>query len=163
MKKIIIVSLLSLMVIMMYSFSRAEKKLPEGILIPEGYRNWTHVKTAVNNPTFASHSGFHHIYANPKAMEGYKTGQFADGSIIVFDVLESLPQKNGDIYEGKRKLIDVMVKNSSHFNEMGGWGYEEFIYSDSLTTKALHPTKEQCFNCHNTRKANDFIFSNYRS
>jgi len=163
MKKIIIVGLLSLMVIMMYSFSRAEKKSPEGISIPQGYRNWTHVKTAVNNPTFASHSGFHHIYANPKALEGYKTGQFADGSIIVFDVLESVSQKNGDIYEGKRKLIDVMVKNSSQYSETGGWGYEEFIYTDSVTTKALHPTKEQCFNCHNTRKANNFIFSGYRS
>jgi len=91
MKKIIIVSSLSLVVIMMYSFSRAEKKPSGDILIPEGYRNWTHVKTAVNNPAFASHSGFHHIYANAKALEGYKTGQFADGAIIVFDVLESLP------------------------------------------------------------------------
>ncbi|WP_419700786.1 cytochrome P460 family protein [Mucilaginibacter sp. NFX135] len=163
MKKVLIVSLLSLVVIMMYSFTRAEKKSPEGILIPEGYRNWTHVKTAVNNPAFASHSGFHHIYANSKALDGYKTGRFADGAIIVFDVLESLPQKNGDMYEGKRKLIDIMVKNSSRFSETGGWGYEEFTYSDSVTTKALHPTKEQCFNCHNTRKASSFIFSSYRS
>jgi hypothetical protein len=162
MKKVIVVSFLSLIVVMIYSFTTTETKLPENILIPEGYRNWTHVKTAVNNPSFAAHSGFHHIYANPKAIDGYKTGKFADGSIIVFDVLQSVPQKNGDIYEGKRKLIDIMVKNSAQFSETGGWGYEEYNYSDSLKTTALHPAKNQCFDCHNSRKEKDFVFSDYR-
>jgi len=148
---------------MTYSFTWIENKLSKDILIPEGYRNWTHVKTAISNPSFATHSGFHHIYANPKAIEGYKTGKFPDGSIIVFDVLESVPQKSGDIYEGKRKLIDVMVKNSIQFKETGGWGYEEFIYNDSLETKALHPAKNQCFSCHNNQKEKDYIFSIYRN
>ena len=33
-------------------------------------------------------SGTHHIYANPCAIEDYKTGNFHDGAVIVFDELE---------------------------------------------------------------------------
>jgi hypothetical protein len=163
MKKIITIGLMSIAVLLICSFSELKKVQNDEIRIPEGYRNWTHIKTAISNPAFAAHSGFHHIYANAKALEGYKTGQFQDSAIIVFDVLESLPQKDGDIYEGKRKLIDVMVKNSSKYSETGGWGYEEFIYSDNTEIKAIHPTKNQCFNCHNTQKDKGYIFSKYRS
>lgn len=163
MKKAFTIGLISAAVLLMCSFSELKKPLDNDISIPEGYRNWTHVKTAISNPAFAAHSGFHHIYANAKALEGYKTGKFQDGAIIVFDVLESIPQKDGDVYEGKRKLIDVMVKNSSTYSETGGWGYEEFIYDDNAAIKALHPTKAQCFNCHNSQKEKDFVFSKYRS
>lgn len=132
------------------------------IKFPENYREWTHVKTAINNPTFASHAGFHHIYANEKALEGYKTGKFSDGAVIVFDVLEAVTEKNGDVTEGKRKLIDVMVKNEKKFKETGGWGYEEFIYSDSSAIKRLRPTKTQCFECHASQKERDYVFSRFR-
>jgi hypothetical protein len=161
MKKIITISLMGI-AILICSFSQLKKDQANEISIPEGYRNWTHIKTAISNPAFAAHSGFHHIYANTKALEGYMTRRFQDSAIIVFDVLESLPQKDGDVYEGNRKLIDVMVKNSSKFSETGGWGYEEFIYNDTTGIKVVHPTKSQCFNCHNTQKEKDFIFSKYR-
>jgi hypothetical protein len=81
----------------------------------------------------------------------------------VFDVLESDQQKNGDVAEGKRKLVDVMVKDSKRFKDTGGWGYQEFIYSSATEYKALNPTKAQCFNCHDTVKQDDFVFSKLRT
>ena len=95
-------------------------------------------------------------------MAGYKTAKFSNGSIFVFDVLESDTQKDGDILEGKRKLIDVMIKDNKKYKETGGWGYQEFIYSDSNTIKILIPTKQQCFNCHAAKKDADYIFNKYR-
>jgi len=80
---------------------------------PDGYRNWAHVKTALiqeGSPAFEHWGGFHHIYGNAKAMEGYKAGKFDDGSILVFDVLEAV-SKDNVINEGKRRLIDVMVRD----------------------------------------------------
>ncbi len=59
---------------------------------PEGYRSWVHVKTALiqkGSPAFNHWGGFHHIYGNAKAIEGYKAGKFEDGSVLVFDVLEA--------------------------------------------------------------------------
>jgi hypothetical protein len=136
----------------------------ELIPYPEGYREWTHVKTAINGPTApVSHQGFHHIYANDKAMEGYRSGKFVDGSVIVFDVIESLPQSNGNVMEGKRKLVDVMVKDTQRYDSTGGWGFEEFNESSISDRKILHLAKQRCFNCHASQKEKGFVFSGYRN
>lgn len=130
---------------------------------PEGYREWTHVKTAINGPAApVTHQGFHHIYANGTAMEGYRSGKFADGSVIVFDVIESLAQSNGNVVEGKRKLVDVMVKDSQRYDSTGGWGFEEFNQGSIADRKILHLARERCFNCHASQKQKDFVFSGYR-
>jgi hypothetical protein len=130
---------------------------------PEGYRKWTHIKTAIvgsRNPGFQFNGGFHHIYANEKAMEGYLTGNFPEGSVIVFDVLEALVQKNSNTNEGKRKHIDVMVKDSIKYNTTGGWGYEEYNGDSKTDRKATLTMQTQCFNCHATQK--NHVFSTYR-
>jgi len=131
---------------------------------PEGYREWTHLKTAIidsQSKAFNSHGGFHHIYANEKALLGLKTGKYEDGASFVFDVLEAV--RNGtDIVEGKRRLIDVMLKDSKAYGETGGWGFEEFK-EDSKTERLIMETaKMKCFNCHASKEKNGFVFSNYR-
>jgi hypothetical protein len=162
MKKIQLFSFLMVSSIIFYSFIKPQKSVKDEIPFPTGYRNWTHIKTAINNPTFGSHSGFHHIYGNEKAVKGYKTGNFDDGSIIIFDVLETIKQQNDDVFEGKRKLIDMMVKDGKKYAETGGWGFQEFIYVDSTERKVLIPTKQQCFNCHASKKEFDYVFSKLR-
>lgn len=131
---------------------------------PEGYRLWTHVKTGLigpANPNFKFAGGYHHVYANEKAMKGYATGKFDDGSVLVFDVLDAIEQ-NGNTVESGRKHIDVMVKDSSRYVSTGGWGFEEFD-GDSHTQRILStPAKMQCFSCHASRKNNDYVFSNFR-
>lgn len=129
---------------------------------PEGFRTWAHVKTAVigpNNPSFKFVGGFHHIYANEKAVEGYTTGIFPDGSIIVFDVIEAL-EENSDIKEGNRKVVDVMIKDSERYKSTGGWGYEEFR-GESRTERNTNETiRTQCNTCHAKQK--DHVFSELR-
>jgi hypothetical protein len=133
---------------------------------PENYRTWHHVKTAIiekESSSFERFGGIHHIYANEKAMKGYLTGKFPEGSVIVFDVLEA-DQQEGAVLEGKRRFVDVMVKNSKKFAATGGWGYEEFE-GDSKDVRKIKSTKvaeTECFNCHLKKKDNDFIFSSYR-
>jgi hypothetical protein len=59
---------------------------------PAGYRNWHHVKSMVidkGHPLYEAFGGIHHLYANPKAVAGYKSGKFPDGATIVFDLLGS--------------------------------------------------------------------------
>src|SRR5262245_44232341 len=53
---------------------------------PEGFRSWTVVKSLIVGPdhdSFAKRGGIHHYYANDKAVAGYRTGTFPDGSIVV--------------------------------------------------------------------------------
>ena len=134
------------------------------VAYPLNYRNWVHVRSALvdpKSPSAGRYGGLHHIYANEKAMEGYRTGQFPEGSVIVFDLLET-KENAGTTVEGPRKFIDVMRKESKRYAETGGWGFEEFV-GDSQTDRALTTqAKAACYNCHTRRKSNDFVFSTFR-
>ena len=58
-----------------------------GVAYPAGYWDWHHVKSMVieqGHPLYDAFGGIHHLYANRKAMEGYRSGRFADGAVIVF-------------------------------------------------------------------------------
>jgi hypothetical protein len=111
------------------------------------------------HPLFANFGGIHHIYANEKALEGYKNGSFPDGSVIVFDLLEAI-EKDNAITEGNRKVTGVMYKNSSVFNETGGWVFG--AYKNLSGEKLDLDWKAQCFSCHAARKEHDYVFSSYR-
>jgi hypothetical protein len=134
------------------------------IAYPLGYRKWAHVKSALigpQSPIYKRYGGLHHIYANEKAIEGYRTGKFRDGSVIVFDVLET-QESAGTTAEGNRRFIDVMAKDSQRFAETGGWGFEEFK-GDSQRERVLSAQdKTACFNCHIKQKDQGFVFSKFR-
>jgi hypothetical protein len=84
---------------------------------PAGYSNWHHVKSMVidkGHPLYEAFGGIHHLYANPKAVAGYKSGKFPDGAIIVFDLLEAKSADNA-VSEGARKVVGVMHKDAKKF------------------------------------------------
>ncbi len=130
---------------------------------PEGYREWTHVKSMVieeGHPLYNSFGGIHHIYANDKALKALKKGiAFQEGSVFVFDLLEA-KRENNAIVEGNRKVVGVMQKDSKRFGSTGGWGFEGFK-GDSKERVVLDPQKD-CFSCHASQKNTDYVFSSYR-
>ncbi len=134
------------------------------ITYPEGYRKWQHVKSMViqeGHPLHGSFGGIHHLYANAKAMDGYRNGRFADGSVIAFDLLEANSADNA-ITEGNRKVLGVMHKNSTKFAATGGWGFEGFA-GDSKTQRVVGANAATaCFGCHTARKQSGYVFSAYR-
>lgn len=136
----------------------------DSIAYPQGYRQWVHVRSALvgpQSPIYERYGGLHHIYANDKAMAGFATGQFPDGSALVFDVLET-HESAGNTTEGPRRFIDVMIKDSKLYGETGGWGFEEFK-GDSQTERSLTPAaRTACYKCHATQKAHDAVFSLFR-
>ena len=161
MKKSAAFILLLVFVTVLCSFLLPDPRQEE-LPYPEGYRNWTHVKTTVSKSGVASHTGFQHIYANEKAQAGYATGKFANGAVFVFDVLETNEQANGNLQEGSRKLVDIMIKDSSMYSATGGWGFEEFK-GDSKTERVIRTMAAKfCFNCHASAAKTDFVFSKYR-
>ncbi|MBI3137192.1 MAG: cytochrome P460 family protein [Sphingobacteriales bacterium] len=132
---------------------------------PEGFRHWVHIKTNLTgfrNQPQRKFDGFHQIYANEKAVEGYKTGHFPEGSVIVFDK-HIADTSGGVIQPGARKFINIMYKSSEQFASTGGWGFEEFS-GESRTEGRLDSQKQNnCFNsCHSGQQANDFVFSHFR-
>jgi len=110
-----------------------------------------------DSPIPESEQGMHHIFANSKAVTGYGSGDYPDGSIIVYE-LRKTQQKNGVIFEGERRRVDVMIKDSAHYAATGGWRFERF-FGDQQTDDALHGSGTMCFDCHSKAKAHGFVFS----
>ena len=131
---------------------------------PSGYRDWHHVKSMViqqGHSLYPSFGGIHHLYANAKAMKGYRKGKFADGSVIVFDLLEAQSNENA-VTEGERKVVGVMHKNAKRYAATGGWGFEGFK-GDSKTERAVGAdAAKACYQCHAPQKDSDFVFSKLR-
>jgi Cytochrome P460 len=136
----------------------------DAVPYPEGYRHWMHVKSMVIQPGHALYDAFggiHHLYANKKAEQGYKAGKFADGAVIVFDLLEAKSADN-TVQEGARKVVGVMHKDARKYKATGGWGYEGFK-GDSKTERAVGANAASaCHACHTAQKDKDFVFSALR-
>jgi hypothetical protein len=133
----------------------------EGVQFPDSFRHWVHVGTGVilpgANPQLKSEEGMHHVFANPTAVDGYPTGDFPDGSMIVYELREA-QQKNGVLFEGDRRRVDVMIKDSNLYKSTGGWRFERF-WGDQKTENAIHDSGSSCFECHSKADKHGFVFS----
>lgn len=130
---------------------------------PEDYRNWTHVKTMLIEPGHVLENpfqGIHHIYANKKALKGLKSGSYANGSVLVFDLLKYNEQDKA-IHESERKLVGVMYKNKRKYSDTGGWGFEGFA-GNSKTKRLTTDAGSSCFSCHAGLEDSGFVFSKFR-
>ena len=155
------------MIVLATAFSMASSLFaadPAPVPYPEGYRQWTHIKSMTINQGHALYDAFggmHHLYANQRAEKGYKSGRFADGSVIVFDLLEAKATDN-TVQEGPRKVLGVMHKDASKYKDTGGWGFEGFK-GDSKTERAVgKDAATACFQCHTAQKNSGYVFSTFR-
>ena len=133
------------------------------VAYPEGYRSWTHVKSAVilpGHPFEASFGGIHHVYANRQAVIGLKSNHYVDGAVLVFDLLAA-DSKDNAIGEGGRKLLAVMQRDEQGFAATGGWGYEAFN-GDSKSDRVVKDGGASCHQCHEARAQQTFVYSEWR-
>ena len=133
------------------------------VAYPEGYRNWTHAKSMViepDHPLANPFEGIHHTYANEKALAGLRTGDWQDGAVLVFDLL-NVNAADAAVQEAERKFIGVMEYNANRFADTGGWGFEAFS-GDSKTERVVEDGGTSCFGCHIAAKGTGYVFTRYR-
>ena len=131
---------------------------------PEGYRDWTHVKSMViedGHPLYDSFGGIHHLYANDTALAGYLSGEFADGAVIAFDLLEA-DRAEGALTEGARKVLGVMVRDRTAYAATGGWGFEGWAEGDKGRPVVGAAAGEACYACHTAVEDRGYVFSSFR-
>jgi hypothetical protein len=140
----------------------ADKDAP-AIAFPTGYAMWTHIKSGLINaphPAFPSFGGLHHVYGNAAALEGFRSGRYPDGAVLVYDLFETRDHGDGIIDQGPRRHIDVMVKDSARFKDSGGWGYAEFA-AGQRTDRLKTAQRDGCAACHATRRQHGDVFSEW--
>jgi Cytochrome P460 len=122
---------------------------------PKEFLQWAHVKSSS-----AEAPNVVHIYANQNAVEGYKTGKFPDGSVIVYDVLEA-KELAGKTTEGATRRVDVMVKRTALYRDSGGWEFISYPGGDPTAGKHTEARQAACASCHAQRKEHDYVFSEF--
>ena len=122
---------------------------------PKEFLKWTLVKTSS-----AEAPNVVHIYANENAVEGYKTGKFPDGSVIVYHVLEA-NELAAKTTERATRRVDVMVKRSEPYRTSGGWEFVSYPGGDPTAGKHTEARQAACASCHAQRKEHDYVFSEY--
>jgi len=150
-------------VVLVFNFALTAQ-VDETPSFPKEFRKWAHVKSVLVGPqssAFATEGGIHHIYANDKALEGYGSGKFPDGSVIVYDLLET-KEVAGNTIEGQTLRVDVMIKQSERYASTGGWGFMSFSRNDQTNGNLTAARQATCADCHIHRKDHDFVFSEFR-
>jgi hypothetical protein len=133
---------------------------------PQDFRSWQHVRTIEIGPEnvfFARRGGFHHYYANAQAVEGYRSGVFPDGSVLVDEGVFTKPGEGplkGWTLEGERRTVDVMVKSARLYGATGGWGFEHFE-RDNRTGTLDANGRAQCEGCH-AKAPRDHVYTAVR-
>ena len=109
---------------------------------------------------------FHYTYASPGTAEFYrKNGRFADGTVLVKEVLATSHAQltTGDAHWAKdTKVWFVMVKDDkSRFPDNplwgDGWGWALFK-SDAPNTQVATNYRKDCLGCHLPAKGTDWIY-----
>src|SRR5262249_59868655 len=133
------------------------------VKLPFGYRNWFHVNAMLvdkASPLFDVLGGMHSVYVNPAGAAALKKGgPYPDKTVLVDDVRE-FTVSEGSYVEGASKVLGVMTKDKKRYAATGGWGFQAWAAGDPAKPLVTDATK-QCFECHQARKDQDYVYSTY--
>ena len=110
--------------------------------LPKGYAGWKKSERKLVTDKNSLFYGVHYIYADKKALKGYKAGnKFPEGSTIVVDYFTI---KDGSSADGPKNMV-VMMRRDKRQKETGGWLFAG--YGADGKPSGLDPVGT-CFGCH---------------
>ena len=122
--------------------------------LPKGYRSWQKSERKVVTDKNSLFYGIHYLYADKKAMQGYRDGnKFAEGSRIV---VEFFNIKDNPAVDGPKNMVVLMQKDRRQ-KDTGGWLFAGFGADGKPS--GIDPVRN-CFECHQKDAASkDFVIS----
>jgi hypothetical protein len=122
--------------------------------LPKGYSGWKKSERKLVTDKNSLFYGIHYIYADKKALKGYKAGnKFPEGSTLVVDYFNI---KEGSAADGPKNMV-VMMRKDKRNKDTGGWQFAG--YGADGKPSSLDPVGT-CFGCHQKDAAKqDFVIS----
>jgi hypothetical protein len=130
---------------------------------PASFRNWYHVNTMIidkASPLFEAMGGMHNVYINSTGENALrKGGPYPDKTVFLVD-LHEFTISDGSYVEGPRKVTAIMRKDKKKYSSTGGWAFQAWAGGDPKKPLVTDPAK-QCFECHQQKKDQDYVYSTY--
>jgi len=144
-------TLITLLAVVLFPIIVAAASVPT---LPKGYTDWKKSERKLVTDKNSLFYGIHYIYADKKALQGYKAGnKFGEGSTIVVDYFNI---KEGSAADGSKNMI-VMMRKDKRKKETGGWLFAG--YGADGKPSSLDPVGT-CFGCHQKDAAQrEFVIS----
>jgi hypothetical protein len=131
--------------------------------LPASFRHWYHVNTMIidkGSPLFEAMGGMHNVYINSTGETALKKGgPYPDKTELLIDLHEFTVADGSDV-EGPRKATAIMLKDNKKYASTGGWGFQAWAGGDPAKPLVTDPLK-QCFECHQPKKDQDYVYSTY--
>jgi hypothetical protein len=135
----------------------------DDVKLPASYRYWYHVNTMIidkASPLFEAMGGMHNVYINSVGEEALKKGApYPDKTVFLVD-LHEFTISDGSYVEGPRKASAIMLKDKKKYASTGGWAFQAWAGGDPKKPLVTDPVK-QCFECHQPKKDQDYVYSTY--
>jgi cytochrome P460 len=124
--------------------------------LPKSYHSWQKSGRKVVTDKSSPFYGIHYIFADKKAMDGYKAGnKFAEGSSIIIEYF-NIKEGSGSPVEGSRNMV-VLMRKDKRMKATGGWLFAG--YGADGAPSGLDPVTT-CFGCHQKDAAQrDYVIS----
>ena len=88
--------------------------------LPKKYTSWEKSVRKLETDKSSLFYGVHYIYADKKAMQGYKAGnRFPEGSTIIVDYF-NLKSGSDTTADGSKNMV-VLMRKDKRAKETGGW------------------------------------------
>jgi Cytochrome P460 len=156
-------ALLALSLLTAFTAVAADTKVapaPNGITIPEGYKNWRLIAPSyrTDNKTIRVIIGNDAAIA---AVRAGKTNPWPDGAILGKLVWKEKADEAWPtaIVPGAFAHAEFMIKDSKKYAETGGWGYARWLGLDQKPYGKDANFAQECVACHTPRKPNDWVFT----
>lgn len=151
--------MITVVVAMVVGISAGAVHAADAVSLPKGYEKWEKSKRKIVEDKKSLFYGIHYIYADKKAIQGYKAGgkNFPEGSRFVITFF-SIKDEGGKPAEGKKNMV-VYMKKDKKYSQTGGWLFAG--YNPDGKPSGIDPVKN-CFECHvKEAKDRDFVISRY--
>jgi len=133
---------------------------PNGITIPEGYKNWRLIAPSYR----ADKKHIRVILGNDIAIEAARSGKtnpWPNGTIFAKLAWKEKAEEAFPAALGPADFVqaEFMFKDSKKFAKNDGWGYARWVGLDQKPYGKDASFDQECVTCHTLTKSNDWVFT----
>ena len=143
-----------------FVWPNSAKIAPNGIALPEGYRDWRLI--APSHRTDKNHIRV--ILGNDIAVEAARSGKtnpWPDGAMLGKLVWEDKtdPDFTSATIPGEFANAEFVVKDAKKYPSAGGWGFARWVGMELKPYGNDPGFVQECFGCHIPVAYNDYVFT----